>query len=212
MALAVIPVCLGDDAAPAAAASTASADTTFRYLTEVGRVRAQVNSDNKERIPSLFQGQDPAPLGEQAKALSGYKDSLNRLDPTDVDPDAVQFKDNFVKIVDAYKSLCSDSEELFREIKAADAAKPGAPLISPKVQLQLNDTPGAVDSLLAILDDAGKASQGTASLKPVIEKVRSDLAALRMAKAVHRDFTQKVKAEFTDRYQGTDWTDKQVLP
>ncbi len=194
----------------------ASADTTYRYLTEIGRIRSQVNTDNKETIPELIQGQDPVALHDQAKKMEGYKQSLDAIDPTDVDSEAVLFKANFSAIVDAYKSICADSAELYKEVATADA-KPGAsPMLHPRgarFQLMLNDTLGAVDSLLAVLNEVDPASNASrAALQPIVDKLHADTDRLRKAKDTHHDFTQKIKADFTDRYQGTDWTNRDILP
>jgi hypothetical protein len=209
LAAAAVSTCPGQDSA----GKYASADTTYRYLREVGRVRAQVNADNRTTIPALLQKGDPAALGAQAKTLEGYRQDLDNIDPTDVDPDVVQFKANFNVIVEAYKAICVDSAELFRGVAAA-AAKPGSsPLLHPKggkLDLLTNDTLGAVDSLLTLLDQS--AGSGRAALQPAVDKVRADEDQLRKAKDVHHDFTQKLKSELTDRYQGTDWSTKDILP
>jgi hypothetical protein len=212
LGVAAVSVCAAQDSG----AKFASADTTFRYLTEVGRVRTQVNTDNRETIPGLLQGQDPAALRDQAKKMDGYRQSLDAIDSTDVDSEAVQFKTNFGAIVDAYKSICVDSAELYSQV-AADDAKPGAsPMLhasDAKLELMLNDTLGAVDSLLLILEQVDPASNpARAALQPTVDKLRADVDSLRKAKDVHHDFTQKIKGEFTDRYQGTDWSNKDILP
>jgi hypothetical protein len=212
LAAVVASVCPAQDSG----SKFASADTTFRYLTEIGRIRAQVNTDNKEMIPGLIQGQDSGALRDEAKKLAGYKQSLDGIDPTDVDSEAVQFKTNFSAIVDAYKAICLDSADLYKQVAAADA-KPGAsPMLHPKgerLQLILNDSLGAVDSLLQILSEVDPASNPSrAALQPQVDKLHADVDGLRKAKDVHHDFTQKIKAEFTDRYQGTDWTNRDILP
>ena len=209
LAAAAVSTCPGQDSA----GKYASADTTYRYLREVGRIRSQVNADNRSTIPSLLQGADPAALGAEAKTLEGYRRDLDNIDPTDVDPDVVQFKANFNVIVEAYKSICADSAELFRGVAAEDAKPGSGHLLHPKngkLDLLTNDTLGAVDTLLALLDKAG--GSGRASLQPAIGKVRADEDQLRKAKDAHHDFTQKLKSELTDRYQGTDWSTKDILP
>jgi hypothetical protein len=194
----------------------ASADTTYRYLTEIGRIRSKVNTDNRETIPALIQGQDPAALHDQAKKLDGYRQALDAIDITDVDSEAVQFKANFSNIVDSYKSICVDSADLFRQVAAADAMPGASPMLhrrGAKLQLMLNDTLGAVDSLLAIVADINPSSSPSrAALQPIADKLRADEDRLRKAKDTHHDFTQKIKGEFTDRYQGTDWSNRDILP
>lgn len=207
-AIAAVSACPGQDAS-----KFASADTTYRYLREVGRVRADVNTDNRETIPNLLQGQDPAALADEAKKMDGYKQIVDNIDPTDVDPDAVQFKESFKVIVDSYKSVCLDAAELYKEVAAADA-KPGAsPMLHSrggKLELMLNGTLAAMDSLLDALDHADKAAR--APIDPVVDRLRADETRLKAAHDSHHDFTAKLKAELTDRYQGTDWTDKSILP
>jgi hypothetical protein len=212
LAAAAVSVCAAQDTG----SKFASADTTYRYLTEVGRIRTQVNTDNKETIPALLQGQDPVALRDQAKKLDVYKQALDGIDPTDVDSEAVQFKANFSAIVDAYKSICVDSAELYKQVAAADA-KPGAsPMLhqqGARFQLMLNDTLGAVDSLIAIMAQVDPESNASrAALQPLVDKLHADEDTLRKAKDTHHDFTQKIKSEFTDRYQGTDWTNRDILP
>jgi hypothetical protein len=209
---AAVSVCAGQDTG----SKYASADTTFRYLTEIGRIRSQVNTDNRDTIPELLQGQDPVALRDQAKTMDGYKQALDGIDTTDVDLEAVQFKANFDAIVDAYKSICVDSAELYKQV-AADDSKPGAsPMLharGAKVELMLNDTLGAANSLLAILEQIIPASSpGRAALQPTVDKLHADVDRLRKAKDLHHDFTQKIKADFADRYQGTDWSNKDILP
>jgi hypothetical protein len=212
LAAAAVSICAAQDSG----SKFASADTTFRYLTEVGRVRSQVNTDNRETIPGLLQGQDPTALRDQAKKMDDYRQSLDAIDSTDVDSEAVQFKTNFGAIVEAYKSICVDSADLYRKV-AADDAMPGAsPMLhakDAKLELMLNDTLGAVDSLLAILEQIDPASSAArAALQPTVDKLHADEDRLRKAKDVHHDFTQKIKGDFSDRYQGTDWSNKDILP
>jgi hypothetical protein len=203
--------CLGQDAS-----KFASADTTYRYLREVGRVRSEVNTENRETIPNLLQGQNPVALADEAKTLAAYKHTVDNIDPTDVDPDAVKFKDSFNAIVDSYMAVSLDSAELFKAVALADA-KPGArPILHPrggKLELFLNGTLAAMDSLLAVLDQVDRDSHpGRAALQPIVDKLRADEANLKAAHDSHHDFTAKLKAELTDRYPGTDWTAREILP
>jgi hypothetical protein len=211
LAMAAVSACPGQDAS-----KFASADTTYRYLREIGRVRADVNTDNRETIPSLLQGQDPSALIDEAKKMAGYKSTVDNIDPTDVDPDAVQFKDSFKVIVESYRSVCADAAELYKEVAAADA-KPGAhPMLHAKgsrLELMQNGTLAAMDSLLDVLGHVDKdAHPGRAALQPIVDKLRADEDKLKAAHDSHHDLTAKLKAEFADRYQGTDWTAREILP
>ncbi len=210
-AMAAASACLGQDSS-----KFASADTTYRYLREVGRVRAMVNTDNRETIPNLLQGGDPASLAAEAKTLEGYRQTVDNIDSTDVDPEAVQFKDSFKAIVESYRSVCLDAAELYKEVAAA-GAKPGAgPLLyakGGKLELMLNGTLAAMDSLLGVLDRVDKgASPGAAALRPLVDKLHADEDRLKAAHDSHHDLTAKLKADFADRYQGTDWTTREILP
>jgi hypothetical protein len=203
--------CLAQDAS-----KFASADTTYRYLREIGRVRADVNTDNRETLPGLLQGHDPAALADEAKKLEGYRQTVDNIDPTDVDPDAVRFKESFKVIVEAYRSVCLDAAELYKEVAAAEA-KPGtSPILHPrggKLELMQNGTLAAMDSLLSVLDHVDKdAHPGRAALQPIVDKLKADEDRLKAAHDSHHDLTAKLKAELTDRYQGTDWTAREILP
>jgi hypothetical protein len=210
-AMAVVSACPGQDAS-----KYASADTTYRYLREVGRVRALVNADNRETIPNLIQGQDPAALVAEAKAMDGYKQTVDNIDPTDVDPDAVQFKESFKVLLDSYKSVCLDTAQLYKEVEAADAKSDANPMLhgrGEKLELMLNGTLGAMDSLLDVLDHVDRDSHpGRAALQPIVDRLHADEDKLKAAHDAHHDLTAKLKAELTDRYQGTDWTAREILP
>jgi hypothetical protein len=210
-AMAAASACLGQDAS-----KFASADTTYRYLREVGRVRSLVNSDNRETIPNLLQGQDPAALIDEAKKMDGYKETVDNIDPTDVDPDAVQFKESFKVIVDSYKTVCLDAAELYKEVAAADAKPRANPMLYPrggKLELMINGTLGALDSLFGVLDNVDRDSHpGRSALQPIVDKLHADEDKLKAAHDSHHDFTAKLKSELTDRYQGTDWTAREILP
>jgi hypothetical protein len=203
--------CPGQDAS-----KFASADTTYRYLREIGRVRAEVNGDNRQTIPNLLQGQDPAALVGEAKKLDGFRETVDNIDPTDVDPDAVQFKESFKVILESYKSICMDAAELYKQVEAADAKTPSVPMLhhrGEKLSLMLNDTPGAVTSLLDILDHVDRDSHpGRAALQTVVDRLQADMDKLKAVHDSHHELTAKLKAELTDRYQGTDWTAKEILP
>jgi hypothetical protein len=210
-AMAAASACLGQDST-----KFASADTTYRYLREVGRVRAMVNTDNRETIPNLLQGENPAALAAEAKALNGYIQTVDNIDPTDVDPEAVQFKDSFKSIVAAYKSVCLDAAVLYKQVAAADAQPGARPLLHVKggrLDLMINGTLAAMDSLLGVLDRVDKgANPGAAALQPLVDKLHADEDRLKAAHDSHHDLTAKLKTDFADRYQGTDWTAREILP
>jgi hypothetical protein len=210
-AMAAVSACLAQDSS-----KFASADTTYRYLREIGRVRADVNTDNRETIPALLQGRDPAALADEAKKMDAYAQTVDNIDSTDVDSDAVQFKESFKVIVASYKSVCLDAAELYRDVAAAES-KPGTnPMLNPrggKLELMQNGTLAAMDSLLNVLDHVDKdANPGRAALQPIVDKLHADEDKLKAAHDSHHDLTAKLKAELTDRYQGTDWTAREILP
>jgi hypothetical protein len=199
-------------------AGTGGEAETFKYLQEVGAIRTQVNADNRERIPDLLSTLDSAQLGDEAARIEGYRQSLAKLDVLQVDPGAVTFEQNFEHILEAYKAVCLDSAELFRDAKKINDQHPGSEPIflnsDGKIDLNRNDTSGAVDSLLAIVDNTPKASNDSgSSLDPaLVDKVRGDLATLRKAKSAHHEFTETLKVNLAERFPGRDWTAKEILP
>ena len=211
--LAAVAACARRQEAPKAY----DAKSTYEYLQDVGRVRAQSNADNKERIPAMIRNRDLVMLGTQSARTEDYKRALAALPTAGVDPDALLFAKNFEAILDSYRSVCMDAAELFRELQAANA-RPSAPaVVLPPVRFGTEayqtDTIGTVDSLLESLDrlDTG-ARTGTVALQPIIGKLRVDRDSLRAAKVAHHDFSVKLKATLAQRYPGRDWNAKEILP
>jgi hypothetical protein len=204
--------------APKSASGAGGEAETFKFLQEVGAIRAQVNADNRERIPALLSTLDVAQLGDEAARIEGYGQSLAKLDVLQVDPGAVTFAQNFEHILEAYKAVCLDAAELFRDAKKTNDQHPGsAPIFlssDGKMDLNRSDTSGALDSLLAIVDNTPKASGDSgSSLDPtLVEKLRGDLATLRKAKSDHHEFTETLKVNLAERFPGRDWTAKEILP
>jgi hypothetical protein len=193
------------------------ASLTHDYLKKVGQVRALINTDNRERIPAMIHGQDFSMLRGQAAKIEGYTHTLSVLGTNGVDPDALKFMQNFGAILDAYKSVCLDTAELFREVKEARSRQktPGVPPPELKIVLESSqtDTIGALDALLDSTERMDAAARaGAIFLEPIVSKVRDDRDKLRSAKAVHHDFTVKIKADFEQRYPGVKWDQKEILP
>jgi hypothetical protein len=193
------------------------AKETYSYLQEVGQIRLLINTDNKDRIPAMIRGQDAVMLGAQGAKTEEYRQTLIALKAVGVDPEALMFKKNLEAILDSYRSVCLDTAELFREIKAANA-RPSGPHIDlpPAIFGSLaykSDTLGTIDSLLESLGRMDvNPGGGAVSLKPIVDKVREDRDKLKSAKVTHHDFTNKLKAEFPLRYPDLDWTSKEILP
>jgi hypothetical protein len=190
---------------------------THDYLKKVGQVRSLINTDNRDRIPGMIRGQDYSMLRGQAAKIEGYMHTLASLGTNGVDPDALKFMQNFAAILDGYKSVCLDSAELFREVKEARSRQPTPGVSPPELKFSLEssqtDTIGALDALLESADRMDATARvGAIFLEPIVSKVRDDRDKLRSAKAVHHDFTQKIKADFAQRYPGVDWTHKEILP
>jgi hypothetical protein len=204
-------------AAPSAPHPAADATATYAYLEAVGRARAQVNSDNKERIPALISSQDVGSLGTEAATMAHDRQDLDKLSTDTVDPDAVQFARNFEAILAAYESVCTDSAQLFTEAARADDQKPGSSslmgvfrgsLTTPKA-----DAIGAAGALVDIGDRAADAAKpAELAITPIVQKLREDRDRLVAAKEAHHAFALKVRADFAQRYPNTDWSAKEVLP
>lgn len=190
---------------------------TYRYLQEVGKIRALINADNKGRIPALIHDQDPAALEAQVSKIEGYKQDLSKLAADGVDAEALQFSQNFGAILDAYRSVCADAAELYRRAVKGDASGPeSAGLMSaikgglPPVQA---DTLGAVASLVSTISQLNEGVKAHADfLGPLAQKLREDRERLVTAKEVHHNYTIKVKSVFEQRYPNDDWAARDVLP
>jgi len=195
----------------------ADAAQTYRYLQEVGRIRALINADNKGRIPALLHEQDPAALEDQVSKIEGYKQDLSKVAADGVDAEALQFSQNFGAILDAYGSVCADAAELYRKAIKADASGPQSSGLMlairgalPAVQA---DTLGAVASLATAIDQLGDSAKAHAGfLGPIVQKLRDDRERLVTAKEVHHNYTLKVKSDFEQRYPSNDWAARDVLP
>lgn len=215
--LAAGPVCPGiEPDAGSGAQGSYSGDQTYQYLQGVGRVRTQINEANKERIPGLIHGQDPGMLEDQASRIDMYRQDLSRLPTDGVDPEAVQFTQNFMAILDAYKSVCVDTAELYQEAARDDAGQGSTAVMSaikdglPAVQA---DTIGAVVALASTIDKLDPAvKEHAANLDPIVAKVSDDKERLVAAKSAHHSFTLQAKQDFAQRYPKNDWDSKDVLP
>jgi hypothetical protein len=194
-----------------------TAAETHSYLQKLGQIRALINADNKDRIPGMIRGRDIATLSAQAAKIEGYMGSVAALPTNGVDPDVMKFTQNFEAILDAYKSVCLDSAELFREMKTANVQPPapGGPLSDIKFWSASGPTDaiGAVDALLKSMDRMDtSAKAAVVFLQPIINRVSDDADKLRTTKDAHHEFTKKAKAELAQRYPGFDWTSKEILP
>ncbi len=193
------------------------AKETYDYLKKVGSVRVLINIDNKERIPAMIRGQDVTKLMGQGAKTEEYKHTLSSLPPNGVDPEALKFTQNFVAILDSYRSVCSDSAELFREIRESNARQGGPLTVLPPIihgsDSYQTDTIGTVDSLLDSMNPMDMtAKAGAVFLQPIVDRLRDDREKLRSAKVAHHDFTERLKVQFKDRYPGLDWTSREILP
>jgi hypothetical protein len=203
--------------AAATPATSYDGAATFSYLESVGKIRAQANADNKERIPPLILGVDTLMLGNEASRFSQFKQTILKLPTDKVDPDAVQFAQNFEGIIDAYAAVCSDAAELFREAKHEDDVRPDSTPILPMIHGLLAADPradaiGSVTALTDAMEHLNTVKAGYLTLDPITARLRDDKEKLVAAKEVHHLFTIKVKADFTQRYPSVNWTDREALP
>jgi hypothetical protein len=195
----------------------ASGEATRVFLIKVGQIRARTNAANRDRIPGLIRGQDEAELAAEAARMEEDARSLSASPTAEVDAEAVAFTRNFTAILQAYRAVCLDTAEMFREIRT-ETARPSDPDRRPPAlkfdpATYQRDTLGTLNSLL---DSLGHARAGDADrlmfLAASMEMVRRDRDDLRSAKQAHHDFTVKMRADFVQRYPGFDWNSKDVLP
>ena len=175
-----------------------------------------MNSDNKSRIPALIRGQDIMMLGNEAEHMAQFSQDLSKLAADKVDPDAVQFEKNFEAILVAYETLCTDSAELYREVKHSDEQKPDTPALLPQIRAgfkdPLVDSIGAAAKLVEIVQKISASQNGYLPVTAMVEKVGDDRDKLIGAKEAHRAFAVKVKADFAQRYPAVNWMTDEVLP
>jgi hypothetical protein len=198
-------------------AITPEAAQTRAYLQQVARIGSLASGDYRERIPPMIRGHDLSMLGAQGAQLREHMRVLAALGSSGVDPDALKFTHNLRALLEAYASLCQDTAELFREVRAGGPRLPGAPGPSPAIAIapvsSPDDTIGTVDVLLQSLERTDlSAKDGEVFLAPIVGRVRADWETLRSAQAAQDAFTLKFKAELKERYPGIDWTSKELFP
>lgn len=199
------------------AQGTYTGAATHGYLLLVGEVRSQMNADNRDRIPTLICGTNPAMLDNQASRIATLKRSLAGFQTAGVDPDAVQFAQDIGAILDAYQAVCLDSAELYREVAHQDEVIQGESPRMPAIKIAMRapqvDTLGAVAALVDAMARVGETKKpGYMTSAAIVQKLRDDREKLLAAKETHHLFTVRIKADFEKRYPSQDWKAKEILP
>ena len=182
----------GGDAPPEASPQTRA------YLQALGVVRSQLTADNAGAIPAMMSRQDSEQLTEQVARLGHFRHDLGSLDDAGVDPKAVQLQRGVGASLEAYRSVCLDAAELFREVKDADAKfpahAPASRAIAKSMQIQRMNTLAALDTLLAATDDIDLTPGAGVNLSPIIAAVRSDRRKLEQATEAEQALARQVSA------------------
>jgi hypothetical protein len=215
--LGVLVAALAACSRPPEAVKPPAAGETRAYLKNVGQIRALVNGENRDQLPVMIRTQDQARLAAEAARIGEDLRSLAALPSDRVDPGALRFTRNFRAILEAYRSACLDTSELFRKLKAEQERQTDPALRPPDIRFDPasdpRDTIGTLDTLLDCLKRPSPSARDRwAFLAPSIEKVRRDRDTLRLAKEAHHDFTLQLRPELGRRYPGADWTSKDILP
>jgi hypothetical protein len=168
------------------------------FLQEVVKARLQMAADDAHRISAMIRREDAIMLTNQIERLGQYRMAAVRLDPAGVDPKVARLRQGFVALLDAYRFVCLDTAELFREVAALDLGRAGRPPLAPALLAAMNGSRGgtvaALDSLLGALAGLDtKPQPGGINLAPIIGSVRSDHAALKQALAAQKDLESKVR-------------------
>jgi hypothetical protein len=100
-------------------------------------------------------------------------------------------------VLNAFRFVCLDTAELFREIKEFDKRQPDreplAPALLSAMRTSRGSTPEALDTLLEALGDRDtSAGTGGIELAPIINSVRADRATLRQAMAAQEELARQV--------------------
>lgn len=155
------------------------------YLQGLGLVRSQLGADNSGRIPDLIRRQDSALLTDEVARLGQYRLSLGVLDPAGADAKAARLGQAVEASIEAYRSVCLDTAELFREVREADAKRPDHEPIEKTFQKSMQaargDTLAALDSLLTATDEIDLTPGADINFPPIISAVRADQQKLERA-------------------------------
>jgi hypothetical protein len=170
------------------------------FLQQLVQVRGLINADNADRIPAMIRGEDSTMLTEQVLRFGQYRQTLSKLDPSRVDAQVLQLGRSVEGLLGAYRSVCLDSAELFREIVELDSKQPErgpmAPAIKNAMASSQGDTLAALDSLIEATGDLDTSPNGSAVfLVPVLNAVRGDRAKLKLAIDAQQELARQIKTD-----------------
>ena len=167
------------------------------FLHEVVRVRAQMGADDLRRIPAMIRREDGIMMTDQVVRVGRYRMAISKLDPANVDPKVVKLRQGMEELLDAYRFMCLNTAELFREVKAFDSGYPDraplAPALLSSMRLSRGNTVEALDSLLDALGGMDtSARKGGIDLAPIINSIRSDRARLGQALEAEQELARQL--------------------
>jgi hypothetical protein len=156
------------------------------FLQQVVHVRAQLGSDADGRIPAMIRGQDSAMLTDEILTLGKYRLALANLGSGGVDPKAIQLRQAVLDLVEAYRSVCLDTAEFFREVNESDERQPGRAPIGQTIRYALEpsqgDTLATLDRLIETTGGLDMSPNGHAVfLAPIANTIRMDRMRLKGA-------------------------------
>jgi hypothetical protein len=168
------------------------------FLREIVKARILMAADDANRIPAMIRRLDAIMLTNQIERFGQYRLAVGKLDATGVDPKVARVRQGFAALIDAYRFVCLDAAELFKEVAALDLERAHRPPLAPALLAAMRGSRGgtldALDSLLGALAGLDTSAQaGGIDLAPIISSVRSDQAALRRALAAQKDLEGKVR-------------------
>jgi hypothetical protein len=154
--------------------------------------------EDATRIPALMRARDSAPLIDEGAKLSQLQLTLDKLDTANVDPAAVNFMRGVETTLKAYRTVCGDAAEFFRELRDSDAKPsdrgPLSPGVAAALQSSQGDTLAALDAIGAAM--GGLDTSGTeVMLTPIVSTLRADRSTLSQAHHDEHELARAVNEE-----------------
>lgn len=153
-----------------------------------------MTTEDGTRIPALMRARDSSALIDEGAKLAQFQLTLDKLDTANVDPAPVKFMRGVEATLRAYRSVCGDAAEFFRELRDSDAKPSDRGPLSPGVTAALQSSQG---DTLAALDAVGAAMGGLDTsgsevlLAPIVNTLHADRSALSQA---HHDENELARA------------------
>lgn len=125
-------------------------------------------------------------LTDEILTLGKYRLALANLGSGGVDPKAIQLRQAVLDLVEAYRSVCLDTAEFFREVNESDERQPGRAPIGQTIRYALEpsqgDTLATLDRLIETTGGLDMSPNGHAVfLAPIANTIRMDRMRLKGA-------------------------------